>query len=233
MLAGSILTSSLSGSSSRRPMETAPRSVASYSGQLFAAQLAGGIDACAGLVDDHVGDALLFHFAAEQFGEELLGLAAGGAVADGHDGQLVLANESDSLLLGFFFPLGLAANEHDHVVTEQVAELVERSQLAAALEAGIDGQHAAVVDRRLQEQIAKIAGEDADGMGFGAIGQLAAGLALQRRQDEAIEGVARRAAKEVGVRMAGRHEDFLQSGAHRLHDRIRSLRAGLSPVPRD
>ena len=84
MLAGSIFTNSLSGSSNRRPIEIAPRSVASKFGKLFAADAAGRVNARAGLVDDHVGHALLGQFAGNQFGHQLFGLAATRAVADGH-----------------------------------------------------------------------------------------------------------------------------------------------------
>ncbi len=169
----------------------------------------------------------------EQLGEEVFGLAAGRAVADGHDGQLVLADQIDRLLLGLFPAAGLAANQVHHVVPEHVAELVQRGQLAAALETGIDGQHAAVVDRRLQEQIAEIAGEDADGVRLGPIGQLAAGLALQGGQDQAAQGVAGAAAEVVGMRMAGRHEDFIQRRVHGLEVGNRSSRGGSWPVRPD
>ena len=55
MFCGSILTSSLSGSCRRRPIEIVPRSVASKFGELLAADGAGRVDAGAGLVDDDVG----------------------------------------------------------------------------------------------------------------------------------------------------------------------------------
>ena len=167
---------------------------------------------------------------AEHLGEEILRLAAGRAVADGHDGQLVLADQIDRLLLGLFLPAGLAADQVDHVVAEHVAELVERRQLAAALEARIDRQHAAVVDRRLQEQIAEIAGKNAHGVRLGPIGQFAAGLALQGGQDQAAEGVAGAAAQIVGMRMPGRHEHLIQGRIHGLHVGTRSSRGEPSPA---
>ena len=50
---------------------------------------AGRIDAGAGLVDDHVGHALVLQFLFDQFGEEILGVAAGRAVADDRHRELV------------------------------------------------------------------------------------------------------------------------------------------------
>ena len=185
-------------------------------GEFLAAQLARRVDAGAGLVDDHVSHALVLEFRAEHLGEEVLGLAAGRAVADGHDGQFVLADQLDRLLLGLFLAARLAADEVNNVVPQHVAELVERGQLATALETGIDGQHAAVVDRRLEEQVAEIAGEDADGVRLGPIGQFAAGLALQRGQDQAGQRIAGAAAEIIGMRMAGRHEDFIERRIHGL-----------------
>ena len=78
----------------------------------------------------------------------------------------------------------VAADEVDHVVAQQRAELVERGQLAAALEAGIDRQHALARQRRLQQQVPQVAGEHLDGVRLGLFGQLAARLALQAGQHQ-------------------------------------------------
>ena len=202
-------------------------------GKFLAAQLARRVDAGAGLVDDHVGHALVLEFRAEQLGEEVFGLAAGRAVADGHDGQLVLADQLDRLLLGLFLAAGLAADQVNHVVPEHVAELVQRGQLATALETGIDGQHAAVVDRRLQEQVAEIAGEDADG--------------VRSRPDRSARG-GPRAPGRAGSGGSGhrgrsrggnRHADGRAARGFRpgprtwLRDRNRSSRGGSWPVRPD
>ena len=56
MFCGSILTSSASGSWSRRPIEIVLAQRGVELGQLLAADLAGRVDAGAGLVDDHVGE---------------------------------------------------------------------------------------------------------------------------------------------------------------------------------
>ena len=120
---------------------------------------------------------------ADQIGDELLGLAAAGAVADGDDGDLVLADELFELRLAsaaFCFWLRV-----DHRVFEQLAGLVEHRDLAAGAEAGVDGQHLLAADRRLEQQAAQVAGEDVDGVLLGALGQFAADLALQAGQERA------------------------------------------------
>ena len=184
-------------------------------GQLLAARAAGGVDAGAGLVDDHVGDALLLQVLLDQLGEEILGMAAGGAVADHRHGELMFADQFEHFLPGFLAAVGFS-HQIDYAVAQQVAELVERGQFAAALEAGIDRQEAMVVDRRLQEQIAEVLGKNAHGVDLGPIGQLAADVPLQAGQDQACQGVAGAAAEIVGVRVFGRHERFIQHADHGL-----------------
>ena len=66
-------------------------------GQFLAAERAGRIDAGAGFVDDHVGDRAVFQFVGHQFGQHLLRLAASRAVAQGHDGHIVLLDQLDEL----------------------------------------------------------------------------------------------------------------------------------------
>ena len=56
MFCGSILTSSASGSWSRRPIEIVLAEGGVEVGELLAADRAGRVDARAGLVDDHVGE---------------------------------------------------------------------------------------------------------------------------------------------------------------------------------
>ena len=60
-------------------------------GKLLAANFARRIDARAGFVDDDIVHVLLGQFAGQDFGDQLLGLPAGGAVADRDDAEVVLA----------------------------------------------------------------------------------------------------------------------------------------------
>ena len=124
--------------------------------------------------------------------------------------SLMLLDHAEHFLLGLLAGVGLAHQE-DHAVIEQIAELVEGRQLAAALESGIDRQDAMVMDGRLQQQIAQILGEHTHRVGFGPVGQLAADFPLQAGQNQAGQRIARAAAQIIGVGMARRNDELLRS----------------------
>ena len=147
-------------------------------GKLLAADAAGRIDAGARLVDDDVGHALVLQLALDQLGEKILGLAAGRSVTDDHHGNLMPLDQIEHHFFCFAASVGFA-HQVDHAVVQQIAELVERGQFAAAAEPGIDGQYAVVVDRRLQEKVAEILGEDVDRVRLGPVGQFAADLPFE------------------------------------------------------
>ena len=138
---------------------------------------------------------------------------------------------STSFCLPSLAALGLADQMHDAMV-EQVAEFIEHGQLAAALEARIDGQHPAAAHRRLQQQIAQIPGEHLDGMRFGQIGQLAADFAFEAGQHQPRQRVAHAAAQKLGVRMLGRHEQFVGRLLHGLAVGLDLARAASWPFRR-
>ena len=183
--------------------------------KFLTAQAAGGVNARPGLVDDHVAGALVFQFRPEQFSDEVLRLAAGRAVADDNRRKLKFLDPFHDPLLGLLAAFGLAHQEH-HVVRQDGAELVQGNEFAAALEARIDGQNAAVADGRLQQKIAQILGEDPHGVGLRAIGQLAAHFALQAGEDKPGERIPGTSAEEGGMRMLRRNAEFLHNLIHRL-----------------
>ena len=127
----------------------------------------------------------------DDLGDQLLGLAAGGAVADGDDADVVLADQvlEEELRLR---PPVLGRVRMDHRLLEQVAVAVEHGDLAAGPEARVDRQHDLVGDRRLEQQAAEVAGEDVDGVPLGHLGQVAADLALHAGQEQAVERVGGR-----------------------------------------
>ena len=137
-------------------------------------------------------------------------------------------DERDQLRTAGRFLL-VAADDVDHIVREQLAELIERGQLAAVLVTGVDGQHALARQRRLQQQVPQIASEHFDGVRLGFFGQLAAGFALQAGQDQPRERVAHAARQKILVRMIGRHElldaELLDRRRHRLRPCTRSILA--------
>ena len=83
MLPGSIFTSSLE----RIEQAAADADGAAQRGvvlrQFLAAQRAGRINAGAGFVDDHIGNAVVFQFVGQKIGQQFFRFAAGGAVAQG------------------------------------------------------------------------------------------------------------------------------------------------------
>ena len=119
-------------------------------GEFLASHATGRVMAGAGLVDDHVGQALVLEFLGKQPGEEILSLAAGGTVSNSHHRELEPLDQIGHGFLGRLLGFRLA-DKVDHVVSKHVAELVQGDQLASALISRIDGQHAAVPHRRLQQ----------------------------------------------------------------------------------
>ena len=82
--------------------------------------------------------------------------------------------------------MGCEPNGIDDGVVQQRAEFIEHRDLAAGAQAGIDGQDSAMVQRRLQQQAAQIAGEHGHGMGLGLVGQLVTNFAFQAGQSNRV-----------------------------------------------
>jgi len=82
-------------------------------------------------------------------------------------------------------------------------KLVQRGQLAAALEAGVQGQHAAAAHGALQQQVAQILGEHAHGVQLGPVGQLAPRLPLQAGRIKRESESRAQPAEVVGVGWSG------------------------------
>ena len=135
------------------------------------------------------------------FGDELLGFAAGGAVANGHDPNLILGNQVLEQDLGVR-PAVLGRMGVDDALIQKIAAGIEHRELAARPEARIDRQHGLLRDRRLEQQAAQVLGENVDRMLLGAIGEVAPDLALHAGHDQPVQGIDRRRAKELGVGMA-------------------------------
>jgi hypothetical protein len=83
---------------------------------------------------------------------------------------------------------------------------VEDGHLASGPEAGVDGHHDLLGDRRLEQEAAQVAGEDVHGVAFGEVGQVAADLAFHARQEEPVEGVECRGPEGVSVGVSFQRE---------------------------
>ena len=120
--------------------------------ELFGGELACRVHGCARLGDDHVADvrAALVH-PADQLNGHLLGLAAGGAVADGNVLHAVLFDERCQRGDGFIF-LPLAVGRVDHGGIEHLACAVHDGDLAAHAVTGIKAHRDLALDRRLHQK---------------------------------------------------------------------------------
>ena len=66
----------------------------------------------------------------------------------------------------------------------------------------------------VQQQLAKIASEDGNGVLFRLVGQFTAHFAIHRREDQAIQRILQTASQKIGVRMIGRNDDRFRLFAH-------------------
>ena len=126
----------------------------------------------------------------DDFGDELLGFPAGGAVADGDDSDLMLRDHVLEEDLGVRPPV-LGRMRIDDALVEEVSAPIEHRQLAAGPETGIDGQHDLLQDRWLKQQAAQVLGKNVDGVLLGSVGQIAPDLALHAGQDKPVQGIDR------------------------------------------
>ena len=117
---------------------------------------------------------------------ELLGLAPGGAVPDRHRLGVVLRHDHRHRLRG----LERILQREDDGLAQVLAGRPEHRHLAAGADAGVDGEHRLLAERRGEEQVAQVLGEHLDR------GAIRLGLLLDRyvdlaaRGEEALEGVA-------------------------------------------
>ena len=170
-------------------------------GQFFASDLAGRIDAGPRFVDDQVSHFAVGQFAAQDFRHELFGFSASRAVAEGDDAQIVLSDLFRHPLPRLLHSVGRA----DHVnqgMIQQIAELVQHGQLAAAAESGIDGHHSMSPQRRLQQQLAQVLCEDLHRVGFRTLRQFSPDLPFDAGDNQTRQGIVQSAAEQLGVRVA-------------------------------
>jgi len=99
-------------------------------------------------------------------------------------------------------------------VGQHIAPLIQRRHFTATLETGVDGQHPAAMDGRLEQQLAQVADEDLHRMPFRLLAQLAAGLAFQAGNNEPHEGIAHTLPEKLTMWMIVRDRYFLRLTEH-------------------
>ena len=157
-------------------------------GELLRGELGGGIDRGARLRDDHLGR-LRRRQGGEHLGDQLLGLAAGGAVADGDELDAVAADQRGERGL-CAADVVLRLERIDGVGREQLAGRVDDRDLDAGAHARVEAHGRARAGGRGQQQVAEVAGEDADGLVLSALAQLAEEVEHHRQAQPSAPGPA-------------------------------------------
>ncbi len=160
---------------------------------------------------------------AERLAREDLGLAAAGAVADRHREGALVAREANERLGGRRLLL-VRLEVHDLGAGER-ARALHRGGPTTVPRAGVDADDRLRSERRLEQQLAHVLGEEVRRRRVGGVLQDAVDLVLHRRADVVLErdpaGVAQhlgagRVGHGAGPLLEGRHETWLELGVVRL-----------------
>ena len=170
--------------------------------ELLARDVAGAVDAGARLADHHHRHVDLE--VPQRLAHEGLGLAPGGAVADGDGGDVSLLHQVGQHRRGG----GLAGGRLQvHQPRADVApRRVDHRQLAAGAQPRIDAEHRLRSERRGEQQLADVLGEHGDRRGVGDVAQRLVHLGVDRRRHVRAQGQARRPLEQrrARERRAGR-----------------------------
>ncbi len=173
-------------------------------GELLAGQLAGGIDRGPRLAHHHIGEGglVLRPQLPDKLRHQPLRFPAGGAVADGDDGNLVLPNQGGELSLRLLHPVvGLGGVDDGGI--QHLACSVHHSQLAAVAVAGIQPQHHPVLHRGLHQQVVEVFPKDLDGLLAGGLKEGGKGLVFHGGGDKALPAVPNRLLHRTGAGIFG------------------------------
>ena len=188
MLLASILTSSASGilQAAGDGDRAAHRDV--QVGELRPGDVGRGVDGRAGLADHHVGQRC------GAFERAWINSAASASVSRlavplPMAITLILSSCTSPPRPGAPCCVVLRRVRVDRDRVQQLAGRVDRRHLAAGAEAGVDAHHRPLAQRRLEQQVAQVGGEDLDGVVVAELAQLAADLALDRRAQQPLVAV--------------------------------------------
>ena len=196
--------------------------------ELLAGHVAGAVDAGAGLAhhhDRHLAEA----GGLQRLAHEALRLAAGGAVADRDGADAALLDQGGQHRRG----AGLARGrlEVHHARAHVGARAVDDGQLASGAQARIDAEHRLGAERRREQELPDVLGEDLDGRLVGDVAERLVHLVLDRGHDVGAQRRARgareqRRAREVRRAARRRLERRVQALQHRIDRRGRLLPVG-------
>ena len=161
-------------------METAPRTVTSYSGN------SSRPTSEAEYVFAHGEDADLFRQA--HLPHEVFRFPPGGAAADGNDLYLIFVHQIGHFDDGIHF-LGYGRMRINDVVGQEIALLVQTHHLAAGAETGVYGHHALLPHRRRQQQLPEVLSKHLDALFIGLFLGFPQDFAGDGRVQETLPGV--------------------------------------------
>jgi hypothetical protein len=125
----------------------------------------------------------------DELGGELVGFAAGGAVADGDQRDLVLLAQPGQRVQAAV-PVAAGLVGVDHAGVDELAGLVHHGHLDAGAQARVEAQGGAGAGGGGQQQVFEVAPEDADGFFLGLLAQLAEELEFEVQRDLDAPGPA-------------------------------------------
>ena len=143
----------------------------------------GGIDRCARLIGNNVGD--LVRKFLQDSRQELLRFTGSRAVAHRDQIHAVSGHQLADLLRGLrLLPLVRRHGGIDHRRVQDLSGGVHHRQLAAGAEGRIPAQHHCALDGRLHEELVQVLSEHQDGAVLGLLRKAVPEFALNRRRDQ-------------------------------------------------
>ena len=191
-------------------------------GEFPRGQFGGRIHRGAGLADHDLGH-LQLRAELDQVDGQLVGLAAGGAVADGDQVDIVLGAELGQHGEGAV-PVVLRRVRVDGGGIQQFAGGIDHGHLAAGAQARVEAEGGARAGRCGQQQVMQVAGEDVDRLGLGAVAQLAEQVGFQMGVELDLPGPAHHFAQPLvggpalllDAEALGNHQFARMAGARQL-----------------
>ena len=119
----------------------------------------------------------------------------------------MLAQGTQGVGGGLLFTVG-----EDDIVVDQAPLRVETDELAARAQSRVEGEDRFFTQRRSQQELAQVFGEDADRFGVGALARLHAHLRLHGQRQQAFEAVHHGEAHLDGSGVVGFEEAPFQHG---------------------
>ena len=168
--------------------------------EFLRAQLGGRIHGCARLGYDHIGNAAAV--LTNEVRDKDLALLGGRAVADGDAGDVMPVAQAAQDAFGF---LGFVVRRGgiDDRGLEHLAGRVHNGQLAAGAVGRVKAERHTPAHGRLQEQRTQVERKVVDGLLVCRFGQLAAQLALERGEQQAVPAVRADRAQPAAERIFG------------------------------